>query len=383
MSQPYEIKWGILATGGIAATFTKDLLLNPSTRDVSDVKHSVVAAASSTSADRAQQFLRDCQAPSSAAAYGTYAELAADENVDIIYVATPHSHHFQNTMLCLNAGKHVLCEKAFTVNAQQARILVDTAREKGLFLMEAVWTRYFPLSIQIRNMVSEGKIGTVHRVIADNSFGEDIAKNWGNESRMVNMDLAGGSMLDLGIYSLTWVFQILYHLQPASSRKAPKVTSSIAPYPPTGADMLTSIICTFPAAPPATSPAPSHGVALTNFLVATDPDGQGTAGASIRIQGTAGEIQVFGPAYRPRRYRVIGREKGDVRDVECEIPGQGMFWEADEAARCVRDGKKESETLGWEESVVMMECMDEVRRQNGMVYPEAIESTVYKGDGNL
>ncbi len=99
-------------------------------------------------------------------------------------------------MLCLEAGKHVLCEKAFTVNAAQAKILVETAQKKGLFLMEAVWTRYFPLSIQVRKLVTDGKIGTVHRVIADNSFGEDVEEKWGTKDRMVNMDLAGGALLD-------------------------------------------------------------------------------------------------------------------------------------------------------------------------------------------
>ncbi|KAI9775993.1 MAG: hypothetical protein M1835_005643 [Candelina submexicana] len=375
MSQKvYTIRWGILATGGIAATFTKDLLANPSTRDVHDVAHEVVAAASSSSSFRAQQFLSECGAPSSAAAYGTYKELVQDKNIDIIYVATPHSHHFQNTMLCLEAGKHVLCEKAFTVNAAQAKILVETAQKRRLFLMEAVWTRYFPLSIQVRRLVTDGKIGTVHRVIADNSFGEDVEEKWGTKDRMVNMDLAGGAMLDLGIYSLTWVFQILYHLQPASTRQPPTVASSISTYPLTGVDEMTSIILNFPTA----NQTSTHGIALTNFRVATDPDGHGTTGPPIRIQGTKGEIQVYGPAYRPTKYRIImreGRGEEDVEYVECPIPGQGMFWEADECARCVRDGKLESEGLSLGESVVIMEVVDEVRRQNGLRYPKKIEST--------
>ena len=150
------------------AAFTKDLLLDPSSRDVSDVKHIVVAAASSSSAERAKKFLADCGSPSDAKAYGSYPELVEDPNVDIVYVATPHSHHYQNAMLCLLAGKHVLCEKAFTTNALQAKKLIETAKEKKLFLMEAVWTRFFPMSIQIRKMIQDGELGDVHRVIADN-----------------------------------------------------------------------------------------------------------------------------------------------------------------------------------------------------------------------
>lgn len=166
------------------------------------MKHTVTAAASSSSVDRAKKFLSDCKCPSDAKAYGSYSELVKDPNVDIIYVATPHSHHYQNTMLCLLAGKHVLCEKAFTTNAEQTKKLIETAKEKKLFLMEAVWTRFFPMSVQIRKMIQGGELGDVHRVIADNSFGEDVEETWGTEHRMVNMDLAGGALLDREPYLL-------------------------------------------------------------------------------------------------------------------------------------------------------------------------------------
>ncbi|OCK95533.1 NAD(P)-binding protein [Cenococcum geophilum 1.58] len=381
-SKLYTIRWGILATGGIAQTFTKDLLIDPSTRDASDVAHEVVAAASSTSTSRAEQFLKNCGCSSSAKAYGSYKELVADPNVDIVYVATPHSHHYQNARLCLEAGKHVLCEKAFTTNAAQAKILVELAKKKNLFLMEAVWTRYFPLAKEVRAMVQEGKIGEVKRVFADLSFWSDVEKEFGTESRMVKLDLAGGALLDLGIYSITWVFQFLYHLQPPNQRKAPTVASSMTKYSKTGCDEMTSIIMTFP-------PAGTHGIATTSLRVSHDPDSQSTAGAPIRIQGTLGEIQVQGPAYRPTTYTLIPAKsdaRGALADFQLQrvtrdIPGHGMFWEADECARCLRDGKLESEGLSWEESIVIMETMDEVRRQNGLRYPEAIESTEFPLEG--
>jgi predicted dehydrogenase len=341
----------------------------------------VVAAASSSSVSRAQDFLKKVRAPTSAKAYGSYAELVKDPNVDIVYVATPHSHHFQNTMLCLEAGKHVLCEKAFTVNAAQAKKLVETAKAKNLFLMEAVWTRYFPLSVKIREMVTSGEIGTVHRVIADLSLeknADDGSLAFDDSHRMVNLDLAGGALLDLGIYALTWNFQILYHCQ-SKPREAPTVTGVINKYEKTGADEMTSMILHFPKHK-------SMGIALTSLRVATDPDEGNTAGAAIRIQGTKGEIQVLGPAYRPTHYRVIMKNAGGkVEEVDCAIPtdpdrngdGHGMFWEADEAARCLRDGKVESEALSWEESVIIMETMDTVRKQGGLKYSELIETAVY------
>jgi len=132
---------------------------------VHDVRHEVAAVASSSSKDRAAAFIKDLGVPSTAKAYGTYQELVDDPDVDIVYVATPHSHHYQNAMLALVAGKNVLCEKALTVTVSQAKKLVAMAKEKGVFFMEAVWTRYFPISIKIRELIKAGEIGTVHRVI--------------------------------------------------------------------------------------------------------------------------------------------------------------------------------------------------------------------------
>ncbi|KAJ5090391.1 hypothetical protein N7532_009075 [Penicillium argentinense] len=362
--------------------FVRDLLRDPKARDAADIAHQVVAVASSSSKDKADKFITANGIPAPCAAYATYEELVADPNVDVVYVATPHSHHFQNVMLVLEAGKNVLCEKAFTVNAAQTKILCETARKKNLFLMEAVWTRYFPLSVQVRQLIQNGEIGEVLRTTADTSFGDDVEERWGTTHRMVNPDLAGGCLLDLGIYSLTWVFQTLYHTLPKDQRKAPTVVSQMTPYHATGADESTTILLNFPTSTPSNGPHPkhSHGVAMTNLRVAADPDEKGTTGANIRIQGTKGEIQVFGNPFRPMRYRIIPKKgAGEVRDVEFPIPseGHGMFWEADEVARCLRDGKLESEGLPWEESIVIMEVMDEVRKQGGLTYPQKIESTEY------
>ena len=147
-------------------------------------------------------------------------------------------------------------------------------------------------------------------------------------------------------------------------------------YPGTGADECTSVLLSFPAGP---GGAPyAHGVATTSMRVATDPDDRASAGAAIRIQGSAGEIQVDPPAFRPTRYRVLRKGKEPVEEV-VEVPGggYGMFWEADEAARCVRDGRLESEGMTWEESAVIMDVMDEVRRQGGLKYSDKLETTDY------
>lgn len=189
----------------------------------------------------------------------------------------------------------------------------------------------------------------------------------------------------VGVYALTWVFQILYHTLPRSQRKAPsQVVSHMSKYPATGADEETTMIITFPTTTPTALPnRTSHAIAMTAFRVATDPDNRSSAGPSIQIHGTKGHILVFGPAYRPERYRVVPSTQSThvtvIQDVHMPVPGgaRGMFWEADEVARCVRDGKSESETMPWDESIAIMEVMDTVRQQGGLTYPERIESTDY------
>jgi len=200
---------------------------------------------------------------------------------------------------------------------------------------------------------------------------------------MVNIDLAGGALLDLGIYSLTWIFQTLYHLQPEEEKESPKVVAAMNKYH-TGADETTCIIVQFPKHK-------SQGIALTSLRVGTDVDGHNSGGPAIRIQGSGGEIQVMGPAYRPLQYKIIKKDGGGkVEVVDCPIPkdpernwGHGMFWEADECARCLRDGKVESDTLPWSESIVIMEVMEEALRQGGVEYPELIASDVYDAQSPL
>ncbi|RFU33214.1 hypothetical protein B7463_g3127, partial [Scytalidium lignicola] len=388
-----SIRWGILATGNIAKTFTTDLLVHPQTRGVDAFKHTVVAAASSNSASRARDFLKEVGASPDARGYGSYAELVNDPDVDIIYVSTPHSHHYQSVMLCLEAGKNVLCEKPFTVNAAQTKRLVAKAREKDLFLMEAVWTRYFPLSIYVRDLISRNQIGHVQRVFADNSVNQDLEMRYPDgKHRLVNPDLAGGALLDMGIYSLTWIFQTLYSTQPEGNRRPPRILSSIKEYKPTGVDEMTSILLTFP-----TKEGDRHGIATTQFRAASDTEGHGESGPAVRVQGDRGEIQIWPPIWRPTRTKLIlldgtieekhwpqpgpgkgsGWENGFGGEMHAEGEGHGMFWEADEAARALLEGKKESSVQSLDESIMIMEVMDEIRKQNDFSFPSKIESPEY------
>ncbi|KIW28780.1 uncharacterized protein PV07_04654 [Cladophialophora immunda] len=390
MGSPKEIHWGIMATGWIAQTFVKDLLVDPTTRNVKDIRHVVTAVASSSSLSSAEKFVSNFVSPSQSTKctpYGSYEELVKDPAVDIIYIGSPHSHHYQNAMLCLSHNKPVLCEKALTVNAAQAKILYKTAKEKNLFFMEAVWTRYFPLSQTIRKHITDNDIGEVLRVVSDLSIGAVPEKDFDLGHRMVNLDLAGGALLDLGVYALTWVFQSMYHTLPPQVREQsrPKVIgAAMTPEPRTGADESTLILLEFPKSTPA-GKTKAHAVATTAMRVSDDParghDGKEDVEVpAVRIEGEKGEIQVYGPIYRPMRYRLVPKDKNaEILDRKFEFEGgcHGMMYEADAAARCLIAGELESETLPWAESTLIMEVMDEARKQGGLVYPDAIESTGY------
>lgn len=215
-----------------------------------------------------------------------------------------------------------------------------------------------------------------------------------DKNRMVNPDLAGGALLDLGIYALTWVFQTLYTTQ--DNPGAPSVVSTMRKYK-LGVDEQTSMLLNFP---PTDARGEAHGIATTGMRAATDPDSKGTAGPAIRVQGEKGEIQVFHPAFRPTRTKIVladgtveekafpqpgpgkgsGWKNGFGGNWQEEGEGQGMFWEADECAYAIRDGRKEGRYESLQESLVIMQVMDEVRRQNGMKYPEKIETTDYPVD---
>ncbi|KAJ1306726.1 hypothetical protein OPQ81_007715 [Rhizoctonia solani] len=354
-STKFTLRWGILATGRIAEEFVGDLLADPAARDTHDVIHKVIAVGSSSSVDKSKEFITKVGADSSVIACGSYEELVNVKEVDIVYIATPHSHHYENTLLALEAGKHVLCEKAFTVNARQAAHLAKVAESKKLFLMEAVWTRFFPISKEIQRLLHEEKVlGDIRRVFADLSLVFERNPN----SRLYSPELAGGALLDLGIYPFTWAFMIL-HDHPDNQKTKPNVSADILKSQLTPVDEATSVTLNFPKL---------HATAhLTCSMTAK------TVGPyCVTIQGDKGELQVAPAPYRPEQF-VLRLYDQEPKTYDYKIPGQGLFWEADECARQIRDGKLQSERFSLKDSIAFMEVLDEVRRQGGLTYPESIE----------
>lgn len=367
----YTVKWGILATGSIARRFAIDLLIDPSTRGVHDVEHKVVAVGSSSDITKAQNLIQEIGAPASTAAYGNYEDLVNDANVEVIYVATPQNCHYANCKSALEAGKHVLCEKPFTINAKQLIHLKQIAEKKNLFLMEALWTRYFPLVLDLQNKLFEERvIGKIFRTYADFSINLDM-DNISHSHRLIDPGLGGGALLDLGIYALTWVFLVNYW-DPNNERNAPRFNGTIVKTAISGVDEHTCISFAF-------DTAGSAAVATTSLSSSSSHQ------APVRIEGSKGVVTVQGIACCPSSYTVykyvkqgaIGDELLDQGEVHSfPLPeGRGMHWQADEVARCLRDGKRQSDRMSLNESILITSVMDKVRADNDFRFPDELEAT--------
>ncbi|MEK3723334.1 Gfo/Idh/MocA family protein [Paenibacillus sp. FSL H8-0034] len=322
-----KIKWGILGPGRIANAFAKDLAHLPEAQ---------IVAVGSRSEERAAEFALKHNIPN---AYGSYEALIQDPNVDIIYVATPHSEHRENVLACLLGGKAVICEKSFTVNAAELEELIQVAREKQVFLMEAMWTRFLPTIHKVREWLASGAIGDVRMV--DVRFGNRA--EWIPESRLFNPTLAGGTLLDVGIYCVSFI-SMIYGTQPSTIQ-------SLAHIGTTGVDEEFSALFGY------------EGRQTANLMAALRIK---TKHETI-ISGTEGEIRV--PSFwnaKTAELSVYGKQVERFEDCAAPI---GYMYEAAEAMRCLREGKIESDMMPLDESLGIMRTMDALRGGWGMKYP--------------
>lgn len=322
-----KVRWGIMGTGWIASQFAKDLAHSG---------NAVKAAIGSRTAGSSEKFATEYGFER---AYASYDELLRDPEVDIIYVATPHPVHKENVMACLEAGKAVLCEKPFTMNSRQLEPLVETARERKLFLMEGMWTRFLPPIVQARAWIEEGRIGEVRMVQAD--FGFRIG--WEPEGRLLNPDLGGGALLDAGVYPISFASMIF--------GEQPQHVWSTAHIGETGVDEQFSILLSYSEGRSA-SLSGAIRLNLNNEAV---------------IYGTEGRIRLpFFLAGKEAYLHVNGQDEPEkfVDDRTC----LGYAFEAEEAGRCILQGRTESNTMKLDESLEIMKLMDTVRRQWGLRY---------------
>lgn len=324
------LRWGILAPGRIARTFAESLAKETRQR---------VVACGSRSQEHADAFARDLGAERG---YGSYEALVADPDVDAVYVASPHSHHAAQALLAIEAGKPVLIEKSFTRDAAEARRVVDAARAAEVPLMEAMWTRFLPSTDILRQLLEDGVLGSIETLTADH--GQYFAFDPTN--RLYAPELAGGALLDLGVYPLSFAFFALGRPGRLSAR------GTLAP---TGVDSKISIIA-------------------EDFAVHTDAHALlGTTMAArtpttASISGDAARVELPGDFYMPQPITLIDRNGTRLTSDAPQIKGHGgLCHEAAHFAQLVSDGGIESPLLPLDETVAIMEAMDEIRGQVGAV----------------
>lgn len=321
-----NFNWGILGPGGIAKAFAEDLKkLNG---------HSIAAVGSRTLSN-AQSFANTF----GGTAYGSYEELVADPQVDAIYVATPHPAHKENVILALNAGKPVLCEKPFAVNADEAQQMVDAAHKNGVALMEAMWARFLPHYAQVREIIQSGVLGKIHTIQADH--GQRLADQ--NIPRLVEPSLAGGALLDLGIYPVSFAHMILGNPS--------KITSS-AVLTDKGVDAQTSMIFDY---------ADGAQAVLNTTMIEQTP-------CRAVVAGLNGWLEIDRTFYNPASMRVVLND-GTTTEYPSSYVGHGLREQAEVFKQLVTSGQQQSQILNWQDTVDIMKTLDQVRSQIGLKYP--------------
>jgi predicted dehydrogenase len=325
------LRWGVLAPGSIAHHFA-DALRRGTRQEI--------VAVGSRSVDRARAFAEEFGA---AAAYGSYEEVVADPAVDIVYVASPHSEHHRQARLALEAGKPVLVEKAFTRNAAEARDLVGVARTRNLFLLEAMWSRFLPHYDVIGQALQNGVIGDVTTVFADH--GQHLYP--GGPERLSRPELAGGALLDLGVYPISFAAFVLGAFTSITATGA--LTEQ-------GVDSQETVAVA--------NRAGAQGV-LHASMLARSP-------CTASICGTEGRLDVGGIFYMPTWVRLLDRDGQvlDQYDSTGDVAHHGLRYEAAEAARCLAAGHTESPLLPLADTLAVMEAMDAVRAQLGVRFPD-------------
>jgi predicted dehydrogenase len=326
-SAPAPLRWAIVGTGNIAGRFADDLNLT----DAGEL-----VAVGSRSQERGAAFAARTQAPRF---HADLAELLGSDDVDAVYIAVPHSAHRDVAVAAIEAGKTVLVEKPFTLNRGQAEELVKLARDRGVFLMEAMWTRFLPHMVRIRELLAQGRLGDVRLVTAEHGvwFTHNPAH------RMFDAALGGGALLDLGVYPISFASMVLG--DPAS-------VLATTQYGPTGVDGQTAVVLQY---------GDGRQAVATSTM-------QAWLANRATIAGTDARIDIDGTWYRPNSFTLTARS-GAVERYEFPEPGNGLRYQAEEVARCVAEGRLESDVMSLDESCRIMGTMDEVRAQIGLRYP--------------
>ena len=317
---------GILGAGNIAGTMARTL---------NGMKDATAYAVAARDLERAQSFAKEYQLEK---AYGSYEEMLQDENVDLVYIATPHSHHLEHGKLCISYGKPVLCEKSFTANAAQARELLDYAKEKGVFITEAIWTRYMPSRKIITDIIESGELGDVHMLSAN------LGYRLIDKERLTNPELAGGALLDVGVYPLNFASMFF-------GNDIENITSAGVKFE-TGVDGQAGMILTYKDGRMATL----H----TGMYAASEQYGI--------IYGSKGYLIAYN-INNIDKIEVFSSDRKLIRAIEVPEQITGYEYEVEACMKALAEGKLECEEMPHSETILLMEQMDTLRAQWDIRYP--------------
>ena len=320
------INWGIIAPGRIAHKFAHDLQL---------VENARLHAVASRSWQRANDFAREYHVPH---AFGSYEALLSCPDLDVVYVASPHSEHCAHALLCLEHGIPVLCEKPLAMNSAQVRQMIAAAQANDVFFMEAIWTRFIPLFEETKRMVAEGLIGGIQMLRADFGFRAEYPP----EHRLFNVELGGGALLDVGIYPIFFALSFL---------GKPDEVQASAVFGKTGADDSCAMLFKYNNG--------SLAILDASLQVKTDTE--------AFLYGEKGTIQLHSRFHHPEELSVSFYDKPS-ESMGMKYTGHGYSHEIVEVMECLKNGKKESEKLPLSFSLELMEVLDWVRREAGIVY---------------
>lgn len=319
-------RWGILAPGNIAHKFAAGLQFVPGAE---------LHAIGSRDEIKARKFADQYHAPVS---YGSYEALAKDPEVDIIYIATPHVFHMENTLLCLKHGKAVLCEKPLAINSFQVETMIQSAKENNSFLMEALWSRFLPNINRAKELAQSGKIGIINHLEADFGFKAEYDPH----SRLFDPALGGGALLDIGIYPL--FFALYLFGEPIEVESEAKLAA-------TGVDEHCKVKLKF-----------SGGETADLFFTVTE-----STPVEARIKGDQGEIYLPNRWYQPVNLAVTTEDGSE--DIVSDFVGNGYNYQAVEVMNCLEKGSNESSKWSHNDSLQLMRLMDKIRGQCGIEYP--------------
>jgi predicted dehydrogenase len=325
-----KTRWGILGTGNIASQFARGLAA---------LDDAELSAVGSRTEESAQAFGERFGVPRR---HASYAALASDPELDAIYVATPHPLHKDNTLLCLQAGKAVLCEKPFAINAGEAQSMIAAARQRGLFLMEAMWTRFLPHMVRLRELLAAGAIGEVRMLQADFGFRTEFNPR----GRLFDPALGGGALLDVGIYPVSLAAMLF---------GAPAQVAGLAHLGATGVDEQSAMIFRYP----------QGQLAVLSSAIRTNSPHEAL------LLGTTGRIRLHSSWWKPTSMTLSTNDRPDQL-IELPAVGNGYNYEAAEVGRCLREGRKESEVMPLDETLSIVRTLDELRGQWGLRYPSEV-----------